>query len=354
MGEVETRRSSAIIVPKRIGQNFTVPAESANEDGTTTSVPAPRAPESVTTDARSWWGAGFTLTRRGYDPREVEAAFDRASAEYSVVVTDRDELARNELRAREQITELAQELRELAAAPIDGRNLSARLRHMLGLAQEEAAEKSARTPIRRRLPWSSRRARRPGPSTTRRPDGPALWVSRLTAPPGRGWPRRRSRRPRSSSRRSGRRGSCDVRPRTPAPRPRAAWSPPRRGHVDLVSTAEAEAERLTRDGHTERASLDEASQARRAQAEHDFEIALTARREESAAALKASDRDRQEVEKAARAAQDAAAAQLTATTAATEALQEHQREITARFSALRELLDHAATPVSRPAGTPAG
>lgn len=345
MGETGTRRSPTIIVPKRIGQNSTIPTESADTgDGTTTPVPAPRAPEPVTTDARSWWGAGFTVTRRGYEPREVEAAFDRAAADYSVVVTDRDELARQDLRAREQVAELQQELRDLAAAPIDGRNLSARLRHMLELAQEEAAEvrahahgsatatvEQARAQARAVHDEATARARALGEQTDGAARGRLAEASeQATAIVV------------EAERQAGKlRGEAEEVRAEAARRLEAA----EKQASELLGTAEAEAERVTRDAHAERGRLDEASQSRRTQAEHDFEVALTARRDQAAAALEASERDRQEVERAGRQAQDAAATRLAATTAATDALEQHQGEITARFAALRELVDRAAGPV---------
>jgi DivIVA protein len=345
VGETGTRRSPTIIVPKRIGQNSTITTESADAgDGTTPAVPAPRAPETVTTDARSWWGAGFTVARRGYDPREVEAAFDRAAADYSVVVTDRDELARNELRAREEIAELRQELRDLASAPIDGRNLSARLRHMLELAQEEAAEirahahgsatatvEQARAQARAVHDDATGRARALGEQT----DGAAR--ARLAEAS-----EQATAIVVEAERQAGKlRGEAEEARAEAARRLESAEG---QAH-ELVSTAEAEAARLTQDAHAERVRLDEASQSRRSQAEHDFEVALTARRDEAAAALEASERDRHEVDRAGREAQDAAATRLAATTAATEALEQHQREITARFTGLRELIERVADPV---------
>ena len=353
MGETGTRRSPALIVPKKIGQNSTIPAASVDAgDGTTTAVPAPRTSEPATTDARSWWGAGFTVARRGYDPREVEAAFDRAAADYTVVVADRDELARNELRAREQIAELQKELRDLAAAPIDGRNLSPRLRHMLELAQDEAAEvrahahgsatatvEQARAQARALHEEATARARALGEQT----DGAAR--ARLADAA-----EQATVIVAEAERQAGklRREAEEAR----AEAARRLESAESHAH-ELVGTAEAEAERLTQDAHAERIRLDEASQARRTQAEHDFEVALTARRDEATAALEASERDRQEVERAGREAQNAAATRLATTTAATEALEQHQREVTARFAALRELIDSAAGPVPERSPEPA-
>jgi cell division septum initiation protein DivIVA len=345
VGETGTRRSPTIIVPKRIGQNSTNTTENADAgESAAATVPAPRAPESVTTDARSWWGAGFTVTRRGYDPREVEAAFDAAAADYSVVVTDRDELARNELHGREQIAGLQQELRDLAAAPIDGRNLSARLRHMLELAQEEAAEVRAHAHASATAAVEQSRAQ--ARAIHDEAVGRARALGEQTDAAARARLAEASEQATAilveAERQAGklRREAEDAR----AEATRRLESADAQAH-ELVGTAEAEVERLTQDAHAERARLDEALQSRRAQAEHDFEVALTARRDEATAALEAAERDRQALERSGREAQDAAATRLAATTAATEALEQHQREITARVAGLRELIERVAEPV---------
>ncbi|MCD2196766.1 DivIVA domain-containing protein [Actinomycetospora endophytica] len=291
------------------------------------------------------------MTRRGYDPREVEAAFDRAAADYSVVVTDRDELARNELRAREQVAELQQELRDLASAPIDGRNLSARLRHMLELAQEEASE------VRAHAHASATATVEQGRTQARAIHDDATGRARALAEQTDGAARARLAEASEQAtatvveaeRQAGklRREAEDARAEA-ARRMEAAEAQAR----ELVSTAEAEAERLTKDAHAERIRLDEASQSRRAQTEHDFEVALTARRDEAAAALEVVEKDRQDLERTGREAQEAAATRLAATTAATEALEQHQREITARFATLRELVDRASAPIPERTKTP--
>jgi cell division septum initiation protein DivIVA len=338
-------------VPKRIGQNSTIPAVDANTgESATTAVPAPRAPESLSTDARSWWGAGFTLTRRGYDPREVEAAFDHASADYSVVVTDRDELARNELRARERIAELEQELRDLAAAPIDGRNLSPRLRHMLELAQEEAGE--VRAHAHTSATATVEQARSQARAIHEEATGRARALAEQTDGAARARLAEASEQATAIVAEAERQAQKLRREAEDARAEAAHRQESAEAHAhELVTTAEAEAERFTQDAHAERKRLDEASRSRRAQVEHDFEVALTARRDEATAALEASERDRQELERTGREAQDAAAARLVATTAATEALEAHQREITSRFASLRELMDRA--PDAVPERTPA-
>lgn len=343
MGETETSRSPAIIVPQRVGESPTVPAERVDPVEATAAVPAPRAAGAVGTDARSWWGAGFTVTRRGYDPREVEAAFDRAAADYSMIVTDRDELARGELRAREQIAELRHELHDLAAAPIDGRALSARLRHMLELAQEEATE------IRAHAHASAAAAIEKGRAQARAVHQESTGRARALAEQTES--AARARLAEASEQATATVAEAERQAGKLRREAEDAWAEATRGVEaaqaqarELVSVAETEAERLSRDAQAERIRLDEASQSRRAQSEHDLELALKARREEAAAALEATERRRQEAERTGRKAQNAAATRLAATTAATDALETHQREITARFATLRELIDRASGP----------
>ena len=334
MGKADTR-SSAIIVPTRVG-----PA-APSTTGADAPVPAPRTAEPSTTDARSWWGAGFTVTRRGYDPGEVEAAFDRAAADYTVVVADRDELARGEVRSREQIAELQQELRELHAAPIDGENLSVRLRHMLQLAQEEATEvrahahtaatasveqgrAQARDIHEDAVSWA-RRTREETDSTTHRRLAEASEQATAIVV--------EAERQAAKLQREAEDAHAEAARRREASEAQAR---------ELVSAAEAEVARLEQEAGVERARLDTAAQDRRAQAEHDFETAMAARRKEADAAREAGEWDRREAEEAGRRAQEAAATKLASTTASTEAMESHQREIAARFSAVRELLERAA------------
>jgi cell division septum initiation protein DivIVA len=194
-------------------------------------------------------------TTRGED----EAAFDRAAADYNVVVTDRDELARGEVRAREQIAELQQELRDLHAAPIDGENLSARLRHMLALAQEEAAEvrahahtaatatvEQARAQARDihedAVTWA-RRTREETDSTTRRRLGEASEQATAIVVEAE---RQAAKLQREAE---------DV--RAEATHLREAGEAAAR---DLVTSAEAEVARLREEASAERVRLDEAAQ----------------------------------------------------------------------------------------------
>jgi DivIVA domain-containing protein len=340
VGEAAARRSSTIIVPKRVGTG-PAPAGDPGSSGTAAPVPAPRAGEPATTDARSWWGAGFTVTRRGYDPGEVEAAFDRAAADYTVVVADRDELARGEVRARERIAELTQEIRDLHAAPIDGENLSARLRHMLQLAQEEAAEVRAHAHSAATATVEQARAQ------ARDVHADAVAWARRTREETDGTTHRRlaeaseqatavvveAERQAAKLQREAEDVRAEAARRSEASEAQAG---------ELVTAAEAEVARLEEEATSERLRLDEAAQERRTRAEHDFETALTVRRAEADAARDAVERERRDAGESARKAQEAAASRLAATRASTEALESRQREITARFAAVRELLDRVS------------
>ncbi|HEY2196013.1 MAG TPA: DivIVA domain-containing protein, partial [Actinomycetospora sp.] len=314
------------------------------------SVPAPRTAEPATLDARSWWGAGFTVTRRGYDTGEVEAAFDRAAADYAVLVADRDELARGELRAREQIAELQRELRELHAAPIDGENLSARLRHMLQLAQEEATE------VRAHAHTTATAAVEAARTQARAIHDDAVAWARKTREETDGTNHRRladaSEQATAIVVEAERQAAKLQREAEDARAEAARRAEASEAHAREVTAAvEAEVARLEQDAELERTRLDEASQARRAQAERDFETALAARRKEADAAREAAEKDRRDAEAADRAAHEAATARLAATKATTAELEAHQREMGSRFAAVRELIERASASLPAPAAT---
>jgi cell division septum initiation protein DivIVA len=343
VGEAAPRRSSTIIVPKRVAPAPDSPA-APTEDAP---VPAPRTGEPATVDARSWWGAGFTVTRRGYDTGEVEAAFDRAAADYAVVVADRDELARGELRAREQIAELQRELRDLHAAPIDGENLSARLRHMLQLAQEEAAEVRAHAHTTATAAVEAARAQ------ARAIHEDAVTWARKTREETDGANHRRlaeaSEQATAIVVEAERQAAKLQREAEDARAEAARRVESSEAHArELTAAAEAEVARLEQDAELERVRLDEASQARRVQAEHDFETAMTARRKEADAAREAAEQDRRAAQEADRKAHEAAAARLATTKATTAELEQHQREMGARFTAMRELFDRASASLPEP------
>ena len=130
-------------------------------------------------------GTGFTVVRRGYDAGEVEAAFERAAADDAVLVADRDELARTDVRNRQQIADFQQGLREVDAAPSAART-SRRLRHMLQLAQEEAAEVRAHAHTGALATVEQARARPVTSTTTRSPGRARRGGDRRHNPPAAG------------------------------------------------------------------------------------------------------------------------------------------------------------------------
>lgn len=302
----------------------------------------------LTADARSWWRAGFTVVRRGYDPAEVEAAFDRAEADYTMVVTDRDELARAEARARTEIAELQREVQSLAAGPITAEHLSVRMQRMLRLAEDEAAEiraravaaaqsvvTQARIQARAVVDEAAERARtlREGTEAEARRQG-AEAEDRAAATV------LDAQRQAAKLQRETREALVE------ADRCReSAEAQARETHTE----AQREVDRLRQEAEAERTRLDDAGHERRTQAEQDFESALRTRREDANAALEAAEEHRRRVLAAAHDAEAEAAARVAAATARVDELERHRHQVSQRLRALREAIDDA--PVADPPAT---
>ena len=89
----------------------------------------------------------LATVRRGYEPAAVVAAISRLEAETSLLQADRDQAIEHrhqmagELKAAHaEIEELRSEVRRLGKAPVTSEDMSQRLRSMLSLAEQEAAE----------------------------------------------------------------------------------------------------------------------------------------------------------------------------------------------------------------------
>lgn len=304
-------------------------------------IPHARGQESaLKTDARSWWRAGFTVVRRGYDPQEVEAAFDRAEADYTMAVTDRDELARAGVRARAEIAELQREAENLAAGPITAEHLSGRMQRMLKLAEDEATEirakavaaahgvvAQARIQARALVDEAAEKARRLHESSeveARRRGAEAEDHAAATVLEAERQAAKLQREAREALVEADRmRESAEVEAR------------------ELRTEIRAEVDRLRQEAEAERTRLDETSHARRTQAEQDFESALRTRRETANAALDAAEEHRRRVLQACHDAEAEAAARVAAATAETDELARHRDHVARRLHALREAIDDA-------------
>lgn len=89
----------------------------------------------------------LATVRRGYEPAAVVAAISRLEAETSLLQADRNQAIEHrhhiagELKAAHaKIEELRGEVRRLGKAPVTSEDMSQRLRSMLSLAEQEAAE----------------------------------------------------------------------------------------------------------------------------------------------------------------------------------------------------------------------
>src|SRR3954467_7260548 len=110
-----------------------------DDGGDTATVVTPE----VTSDDRGeherrvpWWGPGFDVVRRGFDRAQVEEALDRAEADLKVVTADRDAMIRAEAEARAEARALRGELDRMVRTPLEVDGVSARLQHLLRLAEE--------------------------------------------------------------------------------------------------------------------------------------------------------------------------------------------------------------------------
>ncbi|SDC60636.1 coiled-coil domain-containing protein [Actinokineospora iranica] len=192
-------------------------------------------------------GAGFDITKRGYDRAQVEEHLERLDAELQLLHADRNaavtqaaDLAKQLEKSRGEITDLRGQIDRLSLPPTTLEGLSERLQRMLRLATDEANETKARAEAE--AGHIRARAEADAAALQKRYD-------RLVA-------------------------DLDAR--------RAAMEAEHRG---VIEGARAEAERTVSTAKAEAARLSAEAERHRTTVEEDFEIAMASRRTESMRAL---------------------------------------------------------------------
>ncbi|AIJ23960.1 hypothetical protein [Amycolatopsis methanolica] len=183
---------------------------------------------------------GFDIRWRGYDRPQVQHWVQQAETELAMLAADRDaaiserdDLAAELESTRAALRRLQDRFDQVCRTPISDEGLSYRMRRMVELAQDEAAEITARARAAADTSWAA--AQEAAQQLRRR------HIDLI--------------------------GELDRR--------RQALE---REHQDLLDRTRADVEAMTTRAHAERAALDEQAARRRAEIERDFQRDLQARR----------------------------------------------------------------------------
>lgn len=292
---------------------------------------------------RPWWGAGFDVVRRGYDPAQVEEAMDRAEVELRMVTADRDEMVRQEARTQAQLHLIREELDRIARTPLGVEGMSSRLRHMLWLAQQEADQSREAAALQARTIVEQARAR--ARAVSEDADRLARENAETAADRARalvtdaeeraGQILFEAQQQARVLRRETDEAGAEIERRREAAKAE---------QEELLERTCAEAERIERDAGVERARRDDDLQRRHACAERDFEAAMTARREEAAASLADSEQRRRQAEHRRGAVEADIEQRLAAARRSEEELDQRRRRVSAHLASLRDLLADAPEP----------
>jgi cell division septum initiation protein DivIVA len=301
-------------------------------------------------------GSAFAVSRRGYDPVQVDDYLRHLDAQLRMLAADRDaaveqngQLTRQVNVAWAETDRLKGQLRRLSAPPESVEGMSERLQSMLRLAQDEVAERR------------------------RRADAEASEIIARAAAAAGELPRQNEaiRRQLEHERKQltfeRNKILSDAREAADLIRSQAS------AECDQLRAATASATEATRnESDVERHTLDAQSAAKRAQVEEDFDIAMSARRAEAMTTIhrnQVSSRDeanalitnaRAESQRKVSEAQRAAEATMHAAEQRVAALDALRAEMASRLGDLRGVLDralpalapigeHAAAPSAPPA-----
>jgi DivIVA domain-containing protein len=192
-------------------------------------------------------GSAFDVARRGYDRDQVNAHLDRVDADMRILTADRDaavaraaELVKQVENQRAQIISNERDMARLAAAPASMESMGERVQRILRLAQDEASEIRIRAETQVAELISRTEA-----------DGNAL----------------RERYQRLITEVERRRAAMEAE------------------HESVMSAARAQANQLVTDATEQAQQTETESAERRRRVEEDFDIAMTARRNEAMRAL---------------------------------------------------------------------
>ena len=252
----------------------------------------------------------FDVVLRGYDRNQVAETIDRLEADFRIALAERDTAQGRAADLAGQLQAMQGEMENLrrkaatAAAPTF-ENMSERISHMLRLAEEEAAD------IRKAAEQEAQAVREQSAAEER------AMHERHAA------------------------GQAEV---------ERMLNEARQNAEQIATKAQLRADELVQKAQERVARLDAESQARRAKAEEDFDIALRARRAESA--RQEEERERVSTEAARQRIADAerqAAQVLAEAEAKAGAIRDVRDELTARLHQARQLLSTLPDLSDRPA-----
>jgi len=280
-------------------------------------------------------GSAFAVSRRGYDPVQVDDYLRHLDAQLRMLAADRDaaveqngQLTRQVNVAWAETDRLKGQLRRLSAPPESVEGMSERLQSMLRLAQDEVAERRRRADaeaadIIARAEAEAGELPRQNEAIRRQLDHER---KQLTFERNKILNEAREQADLLLSRAT---ADCDQ----------------------MRATIAAETEAIRRQADEERQTLDAQSAAKRTQVEEDFDIAMSARRAEAMTTIhhnQVSSRDeanalltnaRAEVERRVSEAQHAAGAMINAAEQRVAALDALRAEMASRLGDLRGVLD---------------
>lgn len=272
-------------------------------------------------------GSTFDVSRRGYDRAQVDAHLDRLDADLRILAADRDaavahaaELAKQVENQRAQLVHLEQEIARLSIPPTSMEGLSERMQRMLRLAQDEAAEITARA-----------ESEAAGAMARAEADGAAL----------------RDRYQRLIAEVDARRSDMENE------------------HRVVMDKARAEAGRIVADATAHAQQLEGEAVARHRQIEDDFDIAMAARRadamrslaeQEATSKAEAERRVREATEEAARRVSEAtneSRRRVTEAQTTVDRLAAVREDVSSQLLRLRSILAEATDALETPASRPA-
>jgi cell division septum initiation protein DivIVA len=287
-------------------------------------------------------GSAFAVSRRGYDPVQVDDYLRHLDAQLRMLAADRDaaveqngQLTRQVNVAWAETDRLKGQLRRLSAPPESVEGMSERLQSMLRLAQDEVAERR-------------RRADAEATEIIARAEAEAGELPRQNEAI-----RRQLEHERKQLTFERNKILSDAREEADLILSRATAD-----CDQLRATAAAETDAIRRQAGDERQTLDAQSAAKRTQVEEDFDIAMSARRAEAMATIhrnQMSSRDeanalitnaRAESERKINEAQRAAEATIFAAERRVAALDALRAELASRLGDLRGVLDSALPAVA--------
>jgi len=214
-------------------------------------------------------GSAFAVTRRGYDPVQVDDYLRHLDAQLRMLAADRDaaveqngQLTRQVNVAWAETDRLKVQLRRLSAPPESVEGMSERLQSMLHLAQDEVAERRKRAEIE-------------ATEIVARAEAQAGELPRQNEAI-----RRQLEHERKQLTFERNKILSEAREEADLLHSRATAEGDR-----IRSDATAEIAALRKQADEERRTLDEQGKAQRAQIEEDFEIAMSARRAEAMATV---------------------------------------------------------------------